>query len=304
MTEAYTSLPNNLRYYGKVENGEILEYGSQIPFNFDLITRTNRTSNALEFKQHIEAWIDGMPNGKGIHANWVVRSIFCCIHNKYGKKSFSKVLCFYFQLGNHDQRRLASRYDPSRVDVFNILLKTLPGITVTYYGEEIGMTDVFISWEDTVDPQACRTNPDIYESYSRDPARTPFQWDSSRNAGFSSAAKTWLPLATNYSDCNVELQESQENSHLKIFRQLISLREDATFKYGGLQIAAVDDDVLVYKREILGQSETNGNIFVVVLNFGATDKVVDLNASLNGIPSKLKVVVSSIHSKGPTVGYV
>lgn len=42
-------------------------------------------------------------------------------------------------------------------------------------GEEIGMTDVWISWEDTQDPQACRTNPDIYEPYSRDPARTPFQ---------------------------------------------------------------------------------------------------------------------------------
>lgn len=36
-------------------------------------------------------------------------------------------------------------------------------------GEEIGMTDVWISWEDTVDPQACRTNPNIYESFSRDP---------------------------------------------------------------------------------------------------------------------------------------
>lgn len=76
MTEAYSSLPNNLRYYGRVENGEIVEYGSQIPFNFDLITGTGRWSKASEFKQHIEAWINGMPKGKGIHANWVVCSFF------------------------------------------------------------------------------------------------------------------------------------------------------------------------------------------------------------------------------------
>lgn len=107
MTEAYTSFENNLRYYGRVENGTIVEYGSQVPFNFDLITRTNKFSSASEFKGHIEAWMNGMPKGKQIHANWV--------------------------LGNHDQRRLASRYGPNRVDVFNILLKTLPGISITYY---------------------------------------------------------------------------------------------------------------------------------------------------------------------------
>lgn len=41
-------------------------------------------------------------------------------------------------------------------------------------GEEIGMTDVDISWEETVDPQACNTDPTIYLEYSRDAARTRF----------------------------------------------------------------------------------------------------------------------------------
>ena len=45
------------------------------------------------------------------------------------------------------------------------------------------MTDVFISWEDSVDPQACNANKDTYYSYSRDPARTPYQWDASNKAG-------------------------------------------------------------------------------------------------------------------------
>lgn len=72
MTEAYTSLPNNLRYYGRVEDGKVVEYGSQVPFNFDLVMRTNRFTKASEFKARIESWINAMPKGEGIEANWVV----------------------------------------------------------------------------------------------------------------------------------------------------------------------------------------------------------------------------------------
>jgi alpha-glucosidase len=42
-----------------------------------------------------------------------------------------------------------------------------------YKGEEIGMVDVWISWNDTVDPAGCNTNPNDYNTASRDPARTP-----------------------------------------------------------------------------------------------------------------------------------
>lgn len=197
-------------------------------------------------------------------------------------------------MGNHDNRRLATRIKPSRTDLFNILLKTLPGITITYYGEEIGMTNVWISWEDTVDPQACRTNPDIYEQNSRDPERTPFQWDSSENSGFSTANKTWLPLATNYTDCNVELETSQERSFLKNFRDLIALRENPTMKHGGLQIVPIDTEVMAYKRAI--ENYPQADIVAVVLNLEGNTKTINLNAYLSNLPTKMTVVVSSIHS--------
>lgn len=142
---------------------------------------------------------------------------------------------------------------------------------------------------------ACRTNPDIYESVTRDPGRTPFQWDDSKNAGFSPADRTWLPMALNYTDCNVKLQRSQDKSHLKVFRALISLRQSATFKYGGLEVNAVDDDLLVFKREIEGQDDAD--IIVVVLNLGTSRKTVDLSSIFAGLPSKLQVAISSIHSK-------
>ena len=62
-------------------------------------------------------------------------------------------------------------------------LLLLPGVSVTYYGEEIGMTDAYISWKDTVDPEGCRAGKANYLSSSRDPERTPFQWNDSVAAG-------------------------------------------------------------------------------------------------------------------------
>jgi glycosidase len=58
-------------------------------------------------------------------------------------------------------------------------------------GEELVLTNIPISWEDTLDPQACNTNPQVYYEKSRDPARTPFPWDDSKNGDFSKADKTW-----------------------------------------------------------------------------------------------------------------
>lgn len=163
-------------------------------------------------------------------------------------------------------------------------------------GEEIGMTNVFITWEDTVDPQACRTDPERYIYFSRDPERTPMQWNSEKNSGFSTANKTWLPLATNYTECNVELQTKQKRSNLKVFQEVAKLRQNPTMKYGALKLNIVDEELFMYKREIEGQPDAD--IVVVVLNLGLNKKNVNLNDYLDNLPKKLKVVTASVHAKG------
>lgn len=138
MTEAYTSLDNLMKYYGDGKKN-----GSHMPFNFEVLMAMKKDSTAKHLKIASENYMNHIP--AGLSPNWV--------------------------LGNHDQRRIVSRLGEGRADLFNIFLQTMPGHAITYQGEEIVMEDVHISWVDTQDPQACNTNEEVYDDYSRDPAR-------------------------------------------------------------------------------------------------------------------------------------
>lgn len=151
-------------------------------------------------------------------------------------------------MGNHDQRRVGSRYGEQRIDVMNMLQMFLPGVSVTYMGEELGMLDLDISWTDSRDPAACNSNANIYEKFTRDPARTPFQWDSNANAGFSTNSTTWLPINPNYVTVNVESESAQTKSHLNVYKQLVELRNTKTLQYGDLLYGSIGDDILAIKR--------------------------------------------------------
>lgn len=99
----------------------------------------------------------------------------------------------YPQAGNHDKSRLVTRYGPQRAQAVTMMTLLLPGVGVTYNGEEIGMEDTWLSWEETKDPQGCNAGKDHYETASRDPERTPFQWDNTTSAGRSSNQLLKLP---------------------------------------------------------------------------------------------------------------
>ncbi|KAH9634240.1 hypothetical protein HF086_012702 [Spodoptera exigua] len=143
--------------------------------------------------------------------------------------------------GNHDQSRLASKFGVDRVDIMNMLALILPGITVTYQGEELGMTDGHVSWEDTKDPQACNTEDPInYWKSSRDPARTPFHWDATANAGFSTASSTWLPVADNYKT---------------FYKEVVATKRLPAVRSGDLEVRALCDNVVAVAREKLQKGQ-------------------------------------------------
>lgn len=145
----------------------------------------------------------------------------------------------------------------------------------------------FRSWEDTKDPAACNTNPSVYQKYSRDPERTPFQWDETTNAGFSIAAKTWLPVHANYVDINLKKQRAATKSHFKFYKRLMELRKLDTFQHGDLKILALNQNVFAFVRDLLDR-ET----YVAVINLGPHNENISLKVFAT-LHDKLKVVAAS-----------
>ncbi|XP_055532131.1 probable maltase [Wyeomyia smithii] len=258
LTEAYTSLNNIIRYYG---NGQW--EGSHVPFNFEVLSNTFKESTGKDFYDNIMRFYDAVPSDRV--PNWV--------------------------LGNHDNKRLASRLGLERADLYTIAINTLPGIAVTYQGEELALEDVYIPWSKTIDPFACNSSPKDFLIYTRDPARTPFQWDDSISAGFSTSATTWLPVSPNYKTVNYKQQQSAPRSHLKIFKSLLRLRKQRTLREGSFDIKLVDENLITYKRELAEVSTV-----VVVLNFAKSSRNIDLSQVFSDLPLQFEVITSSMQT--------
>src|SRR5437879_13805352 len=103
-----------------------------------------------------------------------------------------------------------------------MMLLTLRGTPVLYYGDEIGLPNVDVDQDHLRDPGGIR----YYPAYpGRDPGRTPMPWSSGPGAGFTTGkAEPWLPIG-DATACNVEAQRTDPNSVLHLCRDLISLRK-------------------------------------------------------------------------------
>src|ERR1022692_4300646 len=133
--------------------------------------------------------------------------------------------CPVWTASNHDAGRFPSRWcggDERKTRLALLVLATLPGTTVLYYGDEIGMTDVLVPLELQQDKMS-RGGGNGWEG-NRDRARTPMQWDSSPAGGFTAEQVTpWLP-AGHTAAVNVAGQREDPGSVLRFCRDLISLR--------------------------------------------------------------------------------
>ena len=170
----------------------------------------------------------------------------------------------------------------------------MPGVAVTYNGDEIGMLDYRdISWDDTLDPQACNTNdPNNYKDASRDPQRTPFQWDSSAYAGFKDAngAEPWVQVHPNYPTLNLALQQSAPKSFYKYYKQLAQFRTNEVFVNGAFQSRTYNDQVFAYKRTYADTS------YVVLINFSGNAHSINLSDLNAGFSTRVEVALAGSKS--------
>jgi len=193
-------------------------------------------------------------------------------------------------LNNHDFPRTVSRWgNDSRTHWYNsatmlqTFLLSMRGTPYFYYGEEIGMTN--IKFDDISDYRDINTvnryraleqNGGNLQTFienekeaSRDNARTPMQWDTSENSGFSEK-KPWLKVNINYKEgINVASQEGKKNSVLSYFRRMVQVRKDhSTLVYGAYQLLLqTDEEVYAYTRTL------EEKCYLVLLSF-STKKAV------------------------------
>lgn len=183
-----------------------------------------------------------------------------------------------------------------RISGLTMLLLTLPGVAFTYSGDEILMLDYRdISWSDTTDVWACNSNPVNYKQLSRDPNRTPFQWNGSINGGFNSGTPTWIASHPDYVDNNLELQQRSSKSHYQYYKRLLRLRKRRAFVEGDFLSKVLAENVFGYSRAF--DNET----FLILINLGNGSEIVDtkqLNAGLNHDLEIVLVSPASSHDEG------
>jgi len=161
-------------------------------------------------------------------------------------------------LGNHDKPRIASRVGDAQARVAAMLLLTLRGTPTLYYGDEIGMRDVPIAFDDVRDPFE-RNEPG--KGLGRDPQRTPMRWTPDAGAGFS-VGTPWLPMGDGVASCNVATEDGDTASMLSLYRELLRLRRAIpALSTGRFELVSVDDAVMVFARSHGDQR------LVVALNF-------------------------------------
>ncbi len=240
ISESYVSISEMMKLYRACSNR------LHAPFNFNLISLPWDAKTYRTFIDEFEASLDAddLPN---------------------------------YVLGNHDRSRIVTRMDRDRARLMALLLFTLRGLPVIYYGEEIGMENVPVSFRRIKDPLEKRV-PGF--NLGRDPERSPMQWSKELHAGFS-RVKPWLPVAKNYILYNVESESKDPRSMLSFYRKLIHYRKHSPVLLRGSyrSFDVGNKDVFAYFRE------HRGDKLMALLNFSAEERSVSLPLKRGNIVS-------------------
>jgi oligo-1,6-glucosidase len=200
-------------------------------------------------------------------------------------------------LGNHDFPRMVSRWGNDSPEFREIsskmlttFLLTMRGTPYYYFGDELGMTNIrFNNIEDYRDIMTINLHKlisseggdidEFMESQKligRDNGRTPFQWNDSENAGFTSG-KPWLKINPNYKEINAEMQDKDENSPLNYFRNLIKFRKkNLELVYGKSEYYDLENEsVFAYSRELGGRN------LLILVNFKENEATANVPFDLD-----------------------
>ena len=202
---------------------------------------------------------------------------------------------------NHDEPRGASRFLPSYaqtpdgIKMLGTISLLLRGIPFIYQGQEIGMRNA--KWNSMEEFDDISTKDqyhtareaglsdqealEVCSRMSRDNARTPMQWTSGENGGFTRGTP-WLKVNPLFKDVNVEAQEQDPDSVLNYYRKLVALRKSdelkEVFTYGEFlpEYENVDGVMAFYRKD-------ESKCILVAANFGKDAATIKLKSGIKKV---------------------
>src|SRR5579875_2963264 len=171
-----------------------------------------------------------------------------------------------WSFSNHDVERVVTRWgrgisDPAFARLLMGLLLSLGGSACVYQGEELGLPNSVLAFEDLRDPYGLAYYP---EFCGRDGSRTPLPWRADApHAGFTTAARPWLPVDAAHYPLAVDRQQADPSSHLAGWRRFIAWRKQhPALLHGRIEPIDVAAPLLAFRRASAAES------LIVVLNIG------------------------------------
>jgi len=205
-------------------------------------------------------------------------------------------------LGNHDVPRMVSKYGndseafrTASSKLLTTLIMTMRGTPYYFNGDELGMSNIrFNNIEDYRDiatinayksakasHQDLQAFMDKQKFISRDNTRTPFQWDATLNAGFTTG-NPWIKVNPNYKEVNVAAEEKNPASELSYFKRIVALRKTSpVLVYGSYQVFDPGNPSIYCYTRSLGKQKV-----LVVLNFSDKKAAYQLDKSINTLSAK------------------
>ncbi len=215
--------------------------------------------------------------------DWKLSELKQAINNSQNSTKSTGWYPAFFE--NHDKPRCVNYFFSKNADKIKAakaiatILLTMRGTPFVFQGQELGMTN--IDWNDIDCYNDISSHSqfdfalqegfnsvaaiDFVKFFSRDNARTPMQWTSEKNAGFSTANKTWLPVNENYLELNADAENKNPDSVLNWYRQLSELRlKTPELLQGDFELLLpADEKIFAFSRK------SDKNIFVTAVNFSA-----------------------------------
>jgi alpha-glucosidase len=154
-------------------------------------------------------------------------------------------------ISNHDVQRVLSRWGNGQhneafAKLLFVMAASLRGSLCSYQGEELGLTEAQLKYEDLQDPYGITFWPKFK---GRDGCRTPFPWHKDAVFGGFSSAKPWLPMPQEHLQLAVDVQDELPNSVLNTYRNFIHWRKQhTTLLYGDIHFLDAPEPILAFVR--------------------------------------------------------